>query len=309
MTHLPPGYPQSINTNVDAAGNVAAEMPCRKCGYNLRGLPAAGLCPECGAAVALSIHGDLLRFSDPAWLRRLQGGVRLILASVAVTLFAVVLGFLAVTVLRSTIIDLRFANSLIAIAGALLGFWGGWQLTEPDPSGLGEDRYGTSRKIIRVSLAIGIANTALQFIEKLSTVRPEIAMTLSLIGAGSGLIGIVGEFAQLNYLAKLAMRIPDVALAARAGFLKWAFCLSWGFILLVGVVMRVARTMSGIAGPSAVLQALACPMGIAFVLGVIFGIMDLLMLWRFAKRFGESAAAAELTWAAVAASSSVAAVG
>jgi len=39
------------------------------------------------------------------------------------------------------------------------------------------------------------------------------------------------------------------------------------------------------------------------VLAVIFGIMDLLMLGRFAKRFGKSATAAELTWAAVASSS------
>ena len=30
--HVPPAYPQNVNMNVDAAGNVATELPCRKCG-------------------------------------------------------------------------------------------------------------------------------------------------------------------------------------------------------------------------------------------------------------------------------------
>ena len=46
-------------------------------------------------------------------------------------------------------IDLRFADSLIGIAGAVLGFWGGWQLTEPDPS-----TDGRMERIARVSSVI-----------------------------------------------------------------------------------------------------------------------------------------------------------
>src|SRR5262245_32299566 len=87
---LPPPYPASFNPNVDAAGTVTADSPCRKCGYNLRGLSVSGRCPECGTPVGLSVHGDLLRFSNPRWVRGLQRGVRLIIAALAVAIFGMI---------------------------------------------------------------------------------------------------------------------------------------------------------------------------------------------------------------------------
>lgn len=51
--------------------------PCRSCGYDVFGLPAGGNCPECGAPVALSIHGDRLSDADPKWLKRLHRGTTL----------------------------------------------------------------------------------------------------------------------------------------------------------------------------------------------------------------------------------------
>ncbi|MHC4415206.1 MAG: hypothetical protein ACYS0G_07980 [Planctomycetota bacterium] len=38
----------------DLAGG---EVICSRCGYDLRGLSAAGTCPECGTPVERSLHG------------------------------------------------------------------------------------------------------------------------------------------------------------------------------------------------------------------------------------------------------------
>ena len=64
---------------LDQAGTVISDLACRRCGYNLRGLNNQGRCPECGAAIGLSCHGDLLRFADPKWVETLGRGASLIL--------------------------------------------------------------------------------------------------------------------------------------------------------------------------------------------------------------------------------------
>ena len=51
---------------IDGSTAIEEDIPCRQCSYNLRGIDCTGRCPECGAPAELSIHGDLLRHSDPA---------------------------------------------------------------------------------------------------------------------------------------------------------------------------------------------------------------------------------------------------
>ncbi len=50
---------------LDAAGRVDADITGVRCGYNLRGLDPAGVCPECAAPVGPSLRSDLLRYADP----------------------------------------------------------------------------------------------------------------------------------------------------------------------------------------------------------------------------------------------------
>lgn len=50
---------------------VEQHLRCRNCGYDVFGQSVAGKCPECGAPVALSLHGDMLYNADPRWLKRL----------------------------------------------------------------------------------------------------------------------------------------------------------------------------------------------------------------------------------------------
>jgi hypothetical protein len=48
---------------------VGAGVRCDVCGYELCGLAASGVCPECGEAIEMSVRPERsLRFTDPAWL-------------------------------------------------------------------------------------------------------------------------------------------------------------------------------------------------------------------------------------------------
>ncbi len=52
------GWSPPVESNDEPRSTIDA--PCVHCGYDLRGLPANGRCPECGTAIARSIRGDLL---------------------------------------------------------------------------------------------------------------------------------------------------------------------------------------------------------------------------------------------------------
>src|SRR5437763_2552116 len=63
----------------DTLASIDADIPCRLCGYDLRGLRRDGRCPECGDAVTLSIAAASastrrLTLCDPVWLRSLIAG-------------------------------------------------------------------------------------------------------------------------------------------------------------------------------------------------------------------------------------------
>jgi RNA polymerase subunit RPABC4/transcription elongation factor Spt4 len=55
----------------DADGRIASDLACVRCSYNLRELRADSICPECGTAIARSLHGGLLAYADPDWVAHL----------------------------------------------------------------------------------------------------------------------------------------------------------------------------------------------------------------------------------------------
>jgi hypothetical protein len=271
---------------------VATDIPCRKCRYNLRGLNSDSRCPECGAPVGLSLRGDLMRYSDPAWVETLRQGVSLILWSVVIAIFAAVISALTAKGGQSVL------GALATLAGGVLQIIGAWMLTTPDPSGLGEDRYGTSRKIIRFTLIVGLMQQLLAIAIQSNALPPDLHMLVLIISGIAGLIGLVGTFATLKYLASLAMRIPSESLARRATTLMWGISISFGVLIIVGAIMGVvvngAMRGGGAANP---FMGILCVGGICGVALLVFGVMYLFMLGRFAKELRVQADYARSTWA------------
>jgi hypothetical protein len=273
-----------------AAGVLETDVPCRKCSYNLRGLSADGRCPECGTPVGLSVQGDFLRYSDPAWLGTLRRGVNLIIWGVVEFVVGAVITIFFGPVIGPAVMV------LVMLAGTLLMLAGWWQLTAPDPSGIGEDRYGTARKVIRVALVVGLVATPLQWLEKV--VPSEVGIVLQVLSFLAGVVGIVGVIAQLQYLRKLALRIPDDKLSGRAHFLTYALAITYGLLIVMSAIFGLAVRASGGGGPAGPFQALGCFMGIVGLAMIVFGIMYLLLIEKMGKRFKEQAAYARQTWAA-----------
>jgi hypothetical protein len=327
---MQPGMPGNLVNPMAASapGVVPMDVPCRKCGYNLRGLSVDGRCPECGIAVGLSTYGDLLRYSDPAWLAKLRTGVTLILwgiLAMVVTVVLLVVVFMVIgfrtaargggggggTPASGAAANQAIVMSLATLVGYGLMLVGAWLLTEPDPSGLGEDQYGTSRKLIRIMLGLGVLNYLINIGINAATITPSIFVTLQSFNFIFQIAGLVGTCAQLQYLKKLAVRIPDDSLAGRAHTILWGIGVTNGIMIVFGFVTSVLILRPGMTpgmmpgttpnmGAMGALVALGCFTAIAGIAVLVFGIMYLFMLDRFRRAFAEQAAASQATWTAMA---------
>lgn len=293
--HAPPPPPPPMAA--PTAARVEHDISCRKCGYNLRGLSVEGRCPECGSAVGLSLQGDLLRYSEPAWVDGLRRGISLIIAGIAVMVLAVIASVLLNGGRAAPTPRTLLVSQLGGIVFAVLNLIGTWLLTERDPSGLGEDQYGTSRKIIRVALIVGLIEQAKEMAATHLGFSPPARAMMGLISVVAAIFSVVGLFATLNYLRKLALRIPDTALSNRAQFLTYAFGTTYGLLAVGGAILAAVVLQGGGGAPTGALP-LACAMGIVGLAVLVFAVMYLFMLDRLRRRFAEQAEFARQTWAA-----------
>lgn len=97
---------------------IGHDLSCATCGYNLRGLPAAGLCPECGAAVKTSVETAVGRL-EPEYGKRLW---RIRIQAISSVLLFVAIGMLFA--LRGSVDDPQrpwwSAGALLATAGVVM---------------------------------------------------------------------------------------------------------------------------------------------------------------------------------------------
>lgn len=275
------------------SGSIDVDAACKRCGYNLRGLPEDGRCPECGTPVSLSMRGDQLRFSDPNWLDKVATGLGIIF-------WMMVLGTVGGLLVGLVSARNQFLAALLGLVASAINVYGVWLLTERDPSHVGEDKWAAARRAVRVTLIIGLVAYPLQFVLATPGVlRPEFMVLIAIVIALVSLIGLYGQFATFQYYEWLARRVPDHKLGDRARFLRWAYVITLAVAALLGAALGagfggVARGgMAPTAGGLAVLGCVAVPIGLAVL---VFGVMTFFMIWRLRWHVKQQSIEARANW-------------
>lgn len=147
--------------------DVAEDLLCGRCGYDLRGLDESQRCPECGAAILPAESRRLLVHASPLWLRTLTRGLWWLELSFGLLLALAVLLVLGISegIVRAfeglplAAILLTLGAATIA-ASALSGCIGLLLATTPEPAERLHPRRGAWRRRTRgatVALMLGVA--------------------------------------------------------------------------------------------------------------------------------------------------------
>lgn len=342
MTRQPiPPLPLTATAHLvplNAMGQIDADLTCRKCTYNLRGLSAEGRCPECGTAVGWSLHGDLLQFSDPDWVEKLASGMNWIVASMLIGVLGGILG-VGISAALKDALDPRgmlFLIPLAQLAFGAISLIGFWKVTAPDPAQAADsERTLSARRLVRFSI------TANYVVEPLHSCFEVLAFGWFLIGSSlaNGLLGLVSTCASFIYARKLFLRIPDPKAARECRIVFTAFAIIMSLTLIIGIIavtskafrpgpaatttsapftatvsskvtVNPSRTMTVATGttttgvtppPSPIGIGTMATLGCAMGLGmVVFGLWTLRLILKLRRALNDAAGTARRTWAAIA---------
>lgn len=245
-------------------------ISCVRCGYDLRGLPDSGNCPECGLPVARSnVPSVELRHAPPRWLASLSWGARLVLA---VPLLTVAYGWFVSGRLPARSLEMYVApQAALCVAFAA----GVWLLTRSQP------RFGPSRPALRWTLRVVSLVPLLQNVVLYGLLSGRLTPN-SLPGSNAdiAMLGLVPMPALMFlHLRGLALRVLNPSLAEHCAIVGVSGSLSFA-VSASGMFVRLS--------PVVEVTAAACVM--------VMLMWSLLLLTRFTFAFGRAHRASVAAW-------------
>lgn len=301
----------------DPASPIDADLACRNCGYNLRGLTLGALCPECGRPVLNSARGDQLRYCDPAWVRTLSRGSRLVLTGYQLFVLAFLAGTLANFLARGgrnsatgeehgeqlIVAGIAFVISMLAwLSGWIVAFIGMWFITAREPAANETGSESRARSIVRYGLLSTLFSLLLNFfVAGVPGLSATFQIAALIIVVLIQLFGIYAAFGYFRWVSKLAERLADPTLA------RWAMRLSYWVpgtmffpTVLTGAIIFMAKTGVGAPGArsggsfEAVFGMLMCPTCCSLVLAIFVFISAIRLQSKLGVGLRYAAADAEL---------------
>jgi len=316
------GAPAAV---LDDVGNLAEDIPCRACGYNLRGLALAQSCPECSLPIERSVRSDRLAFASPSWVFRLRRGMLLVIVGILSTVGVQILGAIGIisvvgVVMSSTArgggapppnplgmpgVMLAIAiASLLAVACTLVTITGVWFFTTPDPA-KADARPINARTLARWCYLANVlalpANMVLQSTGNgmgfggaggMGIGIGPLFYVASIAATVMGGVTAIGQVAGLIYLRNLALRVPRPALAGQARLVAWGYGAALAIASLTGLVVVIlmpqVMAAGGMGGPGGVgmTPAFGVFLGVSAVGGCLGGLGSMVFgIWALVLLF------------------------
>ncbi|CAN5701460.1 hypothetical protein BH11PLA1_BH11PLA1_08510 [soil metagenome] len=209
---------------------VTGHRLCARCQYDLEGLDAAGVCPECALPIADSLSGLMLANADGRYLRRLRTGLSLALNAILLYFicilsiaFAAFMALAAVPLLGALIILGAGIGILVSTVLSLIGYW---YYTAPDPMYHGVEPPRNSRELVRYAVlyqfVVSVVTVVFSVLLRTGgTGSTGMRILLQILTYSSWAALILQFFCVMNYTAWLSARIPDVWVAQRARRYRW----------------------------------------------------------------------------------------
>ena len=250
---------------------LSIDVPCIHCGYNLRGLVPGGMCPECGHAIDEALRGDLLRFANPDWLRKLRLGIALQLWGIGL---GIILGAIGGGLVAGGVIGPQFIP-WVQFIGIAIGLWGTFALTTREPREALQDEGASVRTVLRTTACL---NPVAHMMHICADLIPDVALQVA---------GIVGVFLGplqnvffLVYLRRLAARVPDDKLYRSSSRLIYVGAVCYGLFAAAAAYMFVQFNAGALPPPGAAAGGPpVLPMVLTGVMGVLGLVLLVLFLW------------------------------
>lgn len=201
---------------ISRAGTVAADLACRKCSANLRGLLVTTQCRQCGTRVGVSLYGELLKYGHPRWVRGLSAGA--VFCSYGAMLG--VAGAIAGATVGGAVG--QWLGPAVATVAAGMYLQGVWRLTAGDGVEQVEVAPLTSRLLMRLLLCAWVVPQVIPLVVVAAPQLP--ARLLNFAALAAAFVGVVGHVAMLDYMHRLALRVPAAALARKVLVVRWGYC-------------------------------------------------------------------------------------
>jgi hypothetical protein len=239
---------------------IDTDLPCVRCGYNLRTLDRKGHCPECGLPVLLSIGGDSLAHASPRWLCTVQRGLDMMIGSTA----------LAIPLAIARQISAQGLAIVLEILVAALGLYGVLCFTAVEPRETLRPQGARLQTVGRVLGVLQVLCAALS-LGRFLDLPPNAVSVAAGLGA---VLSILLLIFVLVYMQRLMGRTDDVDLERETFSVTWGLAVSIA-LLVVFVPLAVLFHGGRSSGPPVCFSVVGS-------IGLVFFLLcSVKLLWRY----------------------------